>query len=152
MSLKRFALSSCYVTIYSTSEERLLHRIKCIFILCYVLRRYLQEDRCATTTNNSSRPAPRAAGPTPTTSRRPPAPWRRHDALPRSRPPAAVAARICGADDRATGLSKADATDDRLALGDHEKRHQRQSLLTFFTLMMLPTPPRDGLLNKITMH
>ena len=82
----------------------------------------------------------------------PPAPWRRHDALPRSRPPAAVAARICSADDRATGLSKADVTDDRLALGDHEKRHQRQSSLTFLTPMMLPTPPRDGLLNKITMH
>ena len=82
--------------------------------------------------NNEQLLPPRAAGPTPTTSRRPPAPWRRHDALPRSRPPASVAARICGANDAATGLAKADATDDQLALGDQEKRHQRQSLLTFF--------------------
>ena len=71
--------------------------------------------------------------------------------LPRSRPPAAVAARICGADERATGLSKEDATGYRLALGDQKKRDGQPSSLTFSPPMMPPPPPREMLLNKI-MH
>ena len=144
---------SRYVTIYSTSEGRLLHRLKCILISCYVVRRYNIFKKTVAQQQQILPPAPPPAGRRQRLRSLPPSAFARTMAeprLPRSRPPAAVAIRICGADDRATGLSKADATDDRLAQGDQEKRHQRQRSLTFFTPMMLPTPPRDGSLNKIT--